>query len=190
MEMQYYRTFIDLPVNVSEEVLEARQEMKKSLAGERISWVDPDRYHITLRFLGDTRISVVGDIKQALEKNIEIPKKTHVMLTRPGSFGSRKNPRVIWIGFEHSTMFESLKNDVDRAMASCGIAYADQPFRSHLTLGRVRSIKDLNGFYYALDYMKNRFCYQVFFERLIFYRSELGKGSPVYTPLHKIEFRD
>jgi len=27
-------------------------------------------------------------------------------------------------------------------------------------------------------------------ERLVFYRSELGKGGPVYTPLEELVFRD
>ena len=190
MERQYYRTFIGLPVKVCDGFLEARQDLMEALAGERISWVDSERFHITLRFLGDTQISVIEDLNQALRKVVEVPKKTEIMMTQLGSFGPRKRPRVIWVGFEHSKLFESLKSDVDQSLESCGIPLVDQPFRAHLTLGRVRSIKDLDGFYKAVEAMKGRFFHQVLFDRLVFYRSELGEGSPVYTPLYQMEFRD
>ena len=103
---------------------------------------------------------------------------------------TRVEPPFWWTGFEDSMLFESLKSDIDRALGRCGIPLVDQPFRAHLTLGRVRSIKDLNGFYDALAAMKDRFFYPVLFDRLIFYRSKLGEGPPVYTPLYQMEFKD
>ena len=190
IETQYYRTFIGLPVKVSDGILEARQELLECLTGERISWVDPERFHITLRFLGNTQVSMIRDINQALKNGIKVPKKSHIMLTHPGSFGPRKRPRVIWVGFESSTLFEMLKSDIDQALESCGIPLVDQPFRAHLTLGRLRSIKDLNGFHNAVAAMKDRFSDLVEFNRLVFYRSELGKGGPVYTPLYQVEFKE
>ena len=42
--MQYYRTFIALPVIAGEALLELRREIKTALAQERISWVDPDKF--------------------------------------------------------------------------------------------------------------------------------------------------
>ena len=152
--MKSYRTFIGLPVKVSERFLEARQELMGFLSGERISWVDPDRYHITLRFIGDTQITAIEMIGKALYENINIPVKNHVSLAQTGSFGPRKRPRVIWIGFEHTPMFESLKIDVDRVLQSCGIPSVDEPFRAHLTLGRVRSLKDINGYYKTISKLK------------------------------------
>jgi len=190
MEKQYFRTFIGLPVKVNDRFLEARQDLLETLAGERISWVDPARFHITLRFLGDTQISLIDDVGQALREGVEVPKKTQLTVTEPGSFGPRKRPRVIWVGFEHSELFESLKSDVDQVLDHCGIPLDDQPFRAHLTLGRVRSIKDLNGFYTVVAAMKDRFFHEVLFDRLVFYRSVLGEGPPVYTPLYQMGFRD
>lgn len=190
MENQFYRTFVGLPVKVGDGVLEARMELMRTLSGERISWVDPDRYHITLRFLGEIEISSVKVISKAIREGVEPPQKSTTHLTQPGSFGPRKKPRVIWIGFEPTTLFESLKGDVDRVLEACGIPFVDQPFRAHLTLGRVRSIRDLSGFYNAIAAMQDRFCEEVMLYKMIFYRSELGKGGPVYTPLYQMEFRD
>ncbi len=188
--MDFYRTFVGLPVKVGDGVLEARQELLNSLDGERISWVDPARYHVTLRFIGNTEISVVGKIGDSLLKEVEFPRKTHLQLQHLGSFGPRRNPRVIWIGFEETPLFESLKHDVDRVLGACGIAEAGQSFRAHLTLGRVRSLKDPGGFYRTIERMKERFEDRILFDRLVYYRSEPGAGGPVYIPLKQIGFRN
>ena len=100
------------------------------------------------------------------------------------------SPRVIWVGFENNAMFESLKVTVDEALQKCGITSTDQPFRAHLTLGRVRSLKDLSGFYNVITDVKDRFKELLLFERLVFYRSELGFGEPSYTSLYQKEFKD
>jgi len=188
--MEFYRTFIGLPVKVGDRLLEARQELIKALTGERISWVDPARYHVTLRFIGDTKISVVGEIGDSLLKEVGFPRKRYLQLENLGSFGPRKKPRVIWIGFEKTPFFDFLKHDVDRALGACGIAEAEQPFRAHLTLGRVRNLKNLPGYYQTIERMKERFGDRILFDRLVYYRSEPGLRGPVYTPLKQMEFPD
>ena len=78
---------------------------------------------------------------------------------------------------------------VDGALQECGIPLSEYPFRAHLTLGRVRSLKDLIGFYDVLAEKKDKFNELVLIDRLVFYRSELGNGGPVYTPLYQKEFQ-
>ncbi len=190
MENQYYRTFIGLPLKAGTAVLNARGELMDSLARERISWVDPMLYHITLRFLGDTPLPVVGDIGRALQESLELPGRWGVRMSGAGSFGPRKNPRVIWVGFEDSTMFDLLKGKLDRVLQACGIPPVEQPFRPHLTLGRIRSLKDLEGFYSSIGEIQEKFNQLVKFERLVFFRSEPGQAGPRYTSLLEMEFRD
>lgn len=186
--MEFYRTFIAVPVRVDEEFLLAREALKKSLSGERISWVEPDRYHVTIRFLGDTSSESMGAIGNALRKKIEIPATGGLNLYQTGSFGPRKKPRVVWVGFKDASLFEKLKTEVDLALEFCGILPLDQAFRPHLTLGRVRGLKDLSGYYDVIDSMKDAFSTRVRAERLVFYRSELEPGGPVYTPLEELLF--
>jgi len=188
--MENYRTFVGVPVKVGEEFLRAREELIQTLEGERISWVDPHRYHVTLRFIGETRIAAVKAIGQSLKKHVEIPGRSVVKMDRPGSFGPRKKPRVVWVGFEENGLFEKLKTGVDHALTECGFPTVDQPFRAHLTLGRVRSLKETGRFYRTIESMQDCFSHSVIIERLVFYRSELGKGGPVYTPLDELVFRD
>jgi len=165
--MEFYRTFIGLPVKVSNEVIEARKQLMSYLSTERISWVEPEKYHITLRFIGDTPVATVKKISLALQKRVVVPKKAGIQLSHLSYFGPRNSPRVIWIGFEQNNLFNLLKAQVDDVLVECGIPLSDQLFRAHLTLGLVRSLKNMTGFYDAVSTHKDRFSKLILIDRVI-----------------------
>jgi 2'-5' RNA ligase len=113
-----------------------------------------------------------------------------MQFTSLDSFGPRKRPRVIWIGFQESKLLRKLFQDTGRVLDSCGIPPPDQPFTPHLTLGRVRSLKEPERFYQVLDELKESELGGVEIDRLIYYRSILGNSGPVYTSLCQVEFDD
>ena len=189
MKNRYYRTFIGLPLRVEQGLLQARHLLMTAFEGERISWVDPDRYHVTLRFIGDTKVSAITEIGRALHAGVKIPERTRLEMTGLASFGPRKRPRVIWVGFEETDFFELLKCEVDRVLEVCGIPVEEQPFRAHLTLGRVRSLQDLQKYYKTVEEMNQQFSGTVIFEKLVFFQSILGPGGPEYHVLDEILLR-
>jgi RNA 2',3'-cyclic 3'-phosphodiesterase len=188
MESQYYRTFIGLPLRQEQGTLEARLDLMAALEGERISWVKPENFHVTLRFIGETKLSDVKGIGNALRAGVHIPEKILQESSLLGSFGPRKKPRVIWVGFEQSSFFSLLKSDVDRVLEGCGIPVIDQAFTAHLTLGRIRSLQNLPRFYNTMDEMRKRFQSKVLFDRLVFYQSILGPHGPEYQVLEELLF--
>lgn len=188
MEAQYYRTFIGLPVRVGSTVIQARNQMMEAFQDERISWVNPENYHVTLRFLGDTHVTATHQITEALQKELKLPLKSSLQLNGPGSFGPRKKPRVIWLGFDQDEPFFSLKTSTDRALEKCGWPLSDQPFRAHLTLGRVRSLKDPARYYDIIEKMRETFTGRAEVDRMVFYRSVLGDSGPTYTALKEMRF--
>jgi len=185
--MENYRTFIAVPIRVGEEFLQGRSILMDRLSGERISWVDSERYHVTIRFLGETPLEEVRAVRNVLRSKLELPASIELSLHQAGSFGPRKKPRVVWVGFRDPSLFENLRAGVDEALDSIGIPPPDQPFRAHLTLGRIRSLKELNGYYNTIDSLKDQFAGKVLADRMVFYRSELGSAGPVYTPLEVIK---
>jgi len=189
MENQYYRTFIALPVQVGADLLELHHEMMNALEGERISWVDPKRFHVTLRFLGDTLLTDVDRIGKALKEGGFLPDTISVPVTGVGSFGPHKKPRVIWIGFGREEWFSRLKDGVDGLLEEFGFPLRDQPYTAHLTLGRIRDLQDLPRYYKIMGGMKEKTFDAVCFDRYIYYRSILGSGGPEYIKLEEILFR-
>jgi len=188
MKSLYFRTFIGLPPRVEQEMLQARADLITAFEGERISWVDPVRYHVTLRFIGDTKISSIKELAKALHTGVTIPECTSLETTGLASFGPVKKPGVLWVGFEQTDFFDLLKCEVDRLLEGCGISPEEQPFRAHLTLGRVRSLHNLQRYYKIIEEMNRQFCSTVIFEKLVFYRSIMGRSGPEYHVLDEIRF--
>lgn len=188
MENQYYRTFMGLPLRVDQSFLRARDRLMEVLEEERISWTQPGQYHVTLRFIGDTELSAINGISSALRNEIPVRRQIRLELNGLDSFGPRKSPRVLWVGFENNSFFQLLKQDVDRVLASCGIRLEDQVFRAHLTLGRVRSLKNLRKYYDTVEALQHHFRGPVLFDRLVFFRSILGRQGPEYHVLEELLF--
>lgn len=188
--MKNLRTFIAVPIKPGNHFLTARTELMERLSHERISWVDPGRYHVTIRFLGDTSPSLIEKVRPALRKGLELPLKARLSLGNVGSFGPMKKPRVIWLGFTDSTLFDLLREEVDKTLDLCGIPKSDQAFRAHLTLGRIRGLKNRKKYYEILDEMKSLFSGDILADRLVYYKSELKSQGPLYTPLEELSFPD
>ena len=188
MEKQYYRTFIGVPVQPPPGLLSIRDELMSALSGERISWVKPELFHVTLRFLGDTPVKKIGEIRRRLGEETHLPDPTELVLEGLRSFGPAKKPRVIWTGFKDGVLFPALRQQVDRVLEQCGIPAEENPFRAHLTLGRVRGLKKLNTFYANLERLSPGLREPVFLDRMVFYRSELGQGGPRYSILDEYLF--
>ncbi len=189
MEASYYRTFFALPVQPGRDLLEIREQIMRQLKGERISWVDPSMFHVTLRFLGDTPVKDVKEISGALRHGGPWPQAFSVHVSGVDSFGPRGHPRVIWAGFNEGERFRHLKEALDGLLVGFGMAVEKQPFRAHLTLGRIRSLQDAGKFYEIIRDLKDRVFETVCFDRLVYYRSVLGSGAPKYSELGKILFR-
>jgi 2'-5' RNA ligase len=189
MAYQYYRTFLALPVTVGADLLELRQTIMTDLEEERISWVEPGRFHVTLRFLGDTRLSDVRKISRALKEGGFRPEAQKVPVNGVGSFGPRKKPRVIWVGFGMESWFGALKEGVDGLLEEHGIPKQDQPFTAHLTLGRIRSLRNVSRYLKIMDGMKDQVFEPICFDSLVYYRSILGPGGPEYKQLENLWFR-
>jgi 2'-5' RNA ligase len=189
MDGPYYRPFIGLPLQVDQPFLRARDSLMEALGGERISWTQPENYHVTLRFLGDTEPSAVEKIAEALRAGVDVPRQKHLEIAGLGSFGPRKRPRVLWLGFENQDIFQELRQQVDRVLKWCGIPLEEQTFRAHLTLGRIRSLNNPDAYYHTVRAMEQDFYGPVLLDRLIFFRSILGTSGPEYHVLEELLFR-
>lgn len=188
MEKQYYRTFIGIPVRPGPGLMSLRGDLITSFAKERISWVQPELFHVTLRFIGTTSLSSVGDIRESLRKMLNTPAAFERQLEGVGSFGPRKRPRVIWAGFKETMLIDSLKKEVDKALEKCGVPGEDKPFNAHLTLGRVRGLKDPEAYYERIERISPQLKEAVLLDRVVFYRSILGPEGPRYSPLEEYIF--
>jgi len=117
-------------------------------AGGDVKWVEPENIHVTLKFLGEVTVERAAEVRAAL---CTIAAPAFVMGTGDtGAFPPRGKPRVVWIGLEDSGPLVALQAAVERVLQPLGFPGEDRPFAPHLTVGRVRSPKGVEGLQNAI----------------------------------------
>jgi 2'-5' RNA ligase len=98
----------------------------------------PRSFHLTLKFLGEVPETKLDSIKSAL-RMAEFPPFT-LSLASLGAFPGPKSPRVIWIGVKPAEQVISLQKKIEGKLAD--FFPVDSRFHPHITLARVKFIKD------------------------------------------------
>lgn len=118
---------------------EVRDRLWSSLSGLRdatpgVRWVPRDRYHITLRFLGDVREQMLPRLVRAAAVLAGEP-PFRVRVHGGGTFPRRGTPRVYWVGCQADPLLR-MRKLLDRALVREGIEVEGRRFTPHLTVGR------------------------------------------------------
>jgi len=134
---------INLPLQVREQIGLIKGALPFSSAD--IKWVEPDNYHLTLKFLGEVAPENIGAIKSRLSALSATINPITLGFDNLGFFPNSRNPRVIWLGVKGETQkVIQLAGKIDGALADLGYRREDN-FRIHLTLGRVRRGARIDG---------------------------------------------
>jgi RNA 2',3'-cyclic 3'-phosphodiesterase len=124
---------------------ELRRRVSLQAPGARVTWVAPDRLHLTVRFIGETDERVREAIATALGAAIPVA-PFEVSLAGVGAFPSRGAPRVLWTGIgKGEDDLRRVEREVDARLRAVGIDAEARPFHPHLTLARVRDAAGLWG---------------------------------------------
>ncbi len=180
------RTFIAIKIPVSKQMAGLIQDLKFALKDERIKWVENWNLHITLFFIGDTDKSIIDEIGNKLTDNLGKIKSFNLSCKEVGVFKSVYNPKVLWFGIGQSENLTSLKLVVNKVMSSLGFAIEERDFKPHLTIGRVKFVKDKDKIKNVLAKYKEIEIQNFSIDEVIFYESKLTPKGPVYEVLKKI----
>lgn len=125
-------TGIEIPAEIAGRV----EMLRGGLSGAR--WIDPENYHLTLRFIGDVSGSTARDIAGLLERVKRKP--FDVALTGLDSFGGRK-PRAVIMRAEPSPGLMALQYEHEQLIQRAGLPPEQRKFTPHLTVARLRDIR-------------------------------------------------
>ena len=101
-----------------------------------VRWVDPEHYHITLKFLGQVRKDDVPRIEEAMAKAAAANRPFTTELGVFGAFPTIRRPRVIWLGVGANPELRCLKQDLEWSLGDVGFESETRAFHPHVTLGR------------------------------------------------------
>jgi RNA 2',3'-cyclic 3'-phosphodiesterase len=120
-------------LEVPEAVVGQLALMRGGVVGAR--WLEPDDYHITLRFVGDVDGDVARDIADTLD-DIRRPKAL-VSFEGLSWFGGDK-PRAIVAKVKAEPALMGLQAEQERRLRRIGIEPETRKYTPHVTLARLR----------------------------------------------------
>jgi 2'-5' RNA ligase len=179
------RTFVAIPVGDPWERYLAA--VSRDLAGlvSGVSWVKPENFHMTLRFLGDLGESGAARVGEAVARAAEGIAAPVAALGPVGAFPSLERPRTLWVGIARGEPdLLDLGRRVNAAIDAAGFERADKPFRPHLTLGRVRD--GARGFEALRRYAPPPPPPEAPLDRIVVMKSDLHPSGARYTALREV----
>jgi RNA 2',3'-cyclic 3'-phosphodiesterase len=179
------RLFIAVKVNPEDELLRIISSLKAALGAENIKWVDPVNIHLTLSFLGDTEEKHIRDINSMLTDKCSGFGEFDFNLTGTGVFKNFRDPRVLWAGIQSSGKLLMLNNIIAAGLKENGFEIEGRQFKPHLTLGRVKSVRDTENLKTVLERDKDNQFQIVHVSEVILFESILTQTGPIYKPLGK-----
>jgi len=98
----------------------------------------PKEFHLTLQFLGET------DKKDEIIKELEEVKFKPFKLKTAniGVFPNEDRINVVWLGLEPSNSLKELNQDIESRMLKLGFNSEYKEFKPHITLIRIKFLKD------------------------------------------------
>ncbi|HEY8595890.1 MAG TPA: RNA 2',3'-cyclic phosphodiesterase [Devosiaceae bacterium] len=99
-------------------------------------WIDPENYHITLRFIGDVDYQTAAEVSDALQ-HYSRGQSFQVTLNHIGAFGGNK-PRAVYVGCEMNETLNRLQAAQERILQRIGLSPDSRKFVPHVSLARLR----------------------------------------------------
>jgi len=183
------RIFIAMKVNPGESLLRIQSSLKAVLGGERINWTDPSNIHLTLAFLGDTEEDLIKVVSIMLKQKCTGFGEFSFILKGSGVFKNYSDPRVIWIGIENNEKLMKLNDEIKTGLKDAGFRLEDRPFRPHITLGRIKSIRNTDFLRSSLEKHEDAFIQEVPVREVILFESILKPSGPEYRPEGKFSLQ-
>ncbi len=177
------RTFLCIPIDSS---LKAKLDELSQQARQRIpvsaSWVKPENFHVTVRFLGEIDPMLTIDLEESCKAVTRDMTPFDLPIDRVGAFPTPSRPRILWAGGAAPSSFCDLLSSLDRELTSLGFPSGRSETIAHITLARIkgrtepeiaqtiRSLADLPDWILRVD-------------RLLLMESRLTAQGAIYTPL-------
>jgi 2'-5' RNA ligase len=163
---------------------ELRRRAQRLAPRARITWISEDRFHLTVRFIGNADEDHCRAIATALAPPLGVS-TFELALAGVGAFPRSGKPQVLWSAVVAGDAgLQQIERDVSDRLESAGVARESRPYRPHLTLARVREAAGLRSqpLFTGLD---GRSLGTTRVEAITLFESRLSPKGPTYVALQR-----
>lgn len=154
-----------------------------SSSGADVKWVEPENFHYNLKFFGELDDSLVQRVIQILSSKKF--KRFNIHIKGLGAFPSEAYIRVVWLGMSNgSEQIMEIQSNLEEEFSKIGIEREEREFVPHLTLGRIRSLKDIEKLKELIARNKDFDAGGFDVGSIKLFESKLSPKGPKYYSLH------
>ena len=172
--------------------LELSQEIKDNLSAAqntvrscnaRLTFVNPENMHITLKFLGDVQQEKLKKVMDAIRSVTFSP---FPIQARTVTVNNPKRPHTVWCDIDDGGMGERLFILIENALAPLGFDRENRRFTPHATLARVKSMDP--SLFLAINNLKEKSWGNCIISGIKLKKSTLLPKGPVYEDLLEVKW--
>jgi RNA 2',3'-cyclic 3'-phosphodiesterase len=146
-----------------------------------VKWVEPQQFHLTLKFLPEVDDARLDALRRAVAPIAASSRRFALRLASLGGFPDLQRPKILWVGAdEGKDEVQKLAGAIDLNLESEGFARELRAFSVHLTLGRVRSPRNLKALLGELKWMPFSSAHRFDVDQLRLYKSTLTDQKAVH----------
>ena len=177
---------IPLPPDIVHTISDARQKLVHAKGD--IRWVDPKHFHITVKFLGETEETLLGEIASRISTATGQVPQFPLELEGFDRFPERGSPRaIISRVLSPDQRLTKLHRLIDSALGGIGLPMDTRVLVPHLTLGRVSSNRGLNRLLRLLQKHDLDYFGSFSVTHVTLMQSTLTPEGPQYISLHRAD---
>lgn len=180
------RSFLAIELNQgTKDFLSSVQTELKNI-GLDAKWVEGHNLHMTLKFLGEIDDAMLLKVKKSLEVCAARFTACEVALTGFGFFPNDRKPRVFFASTDQEARLRQIVSCLEDELGMLGFP-KDDAFKSHITLARIKSPKNVEALKRALSSLESRGKFMV--NGITLFKSVLNRQGPVYEVILKANFK-
>ena len=165
-------TGLEIPAEIGHTL----SSLRGGLPGAR--WIDPENYHVTLRFIGDIDERMADDVTSILGERRQRAPLT-IVIDGLDTFGGGK-PRAVFARTSGNGELIEVQAEQERLLRQVGLPPETRKFTPHVTLARLRNVSPID----VADYIATRghFPKLTFTaDRFVLYSSRASVGGGPYV---------
>ncbi|MGA9363974.1 MAG: RNA 2',3'-cyclic phosphodiesterase [Bacteroidota bacterium] len=185
--MPAIRSFIaiDTAPEVKAAIVDVEERLRSTDA--KVRWESIEKFHITLKFLGNVEEPKAHSLESRLEEVLRPFSAFNMTYQGVGCFPNQHHPRVIWIGAENEDgTLRRIQETIEGVAESFGFQREERQFHPHITIGRVKGSRNLKVLVSELG--NTAFApHSSLIKEVLMMKSDLKPSGSVYTVLRRLQ---
>lgn len=174
---------LEIPQNTKEQIAALTSPLKNL---GRINWVKKEYLHLTAKFIPQLKPSDIEPLRIKLSNIANLFAAPWATAESVQPLITHKQIRLLYLKLKDSPYIGELIAKIEKACLFAGVLEEKRKPLLHVTLGRIKQLKDKNKLYQALNNLKFApFSWQI--ENIVLFKSTLTPQGPLYEEIFKLK---